>query len=352
MSEFDKFPARIVLVEDDFALARTTSRVLRDLGEVVVETYYDVASAKEALARDFDVLVSDFNLPDGTGLEVLTAAASTVEHAPRILVTANTEWDCAARSLNEGGAFRILGKPLADDVLMTAVEQALRIKRAADARARDAATNVRHQHEIAIANADLFVEKLSMTRETVEERRRIVRALARAVDRRFGKDFPRTTTMAAMARAFAAHLGVEGEDLQVIESGILLHRLGSIALRDSEDPALIPELGVDVLREIGLAANVQQVVADQGERFDGKGLFRRHGVGIALGARILAIVDRYLRRTEGVGDHDLHERACIELLEAEDLDPELVASFVVERMGSWEALRSDTLPYIPSMQQT
>jgi two-component system, probable response regulator PhcQ len=352
MNELSTATARIVLVEDDVALARSTRRLLSDLGDVNIETYYNVASARKALERHFDVLVSDYNLPDGSGVEVLAAGAASTASAPRILITANTQFDTASKSINEGGAFRVLAKPCSDEVLRATVGHALAMKRQADSRVEEEQALQRHHLEIAAANADLFIDTLSRSREVTAVRHRVVRALSRAVDRRFGSQYVKTTKLAAIARAFAGHLGVYGEDLYTIEAGILLHRVGSISLRDDENPDMIPGFGVELLQELGMPAPIQHVVADVGETFNGAGLHGRQGVQIALGSRILAIVHRYLDRLNGREDRDSHEEVCLELLGAEDLDPELVASFVVERAGTFAVKPLDTLPFIPCLSDS
>lgn len=343
-------PARIVLVEDDVALARATRRLLCDLGEVTVDTCYDVASARSALSRNFDVLVSDYNLPDGTGADVLAAAAATFGSSPRILVTANTKWECATQSINEGGAFRVLGKPCSDDILRATVGHALALKRQNDAHVREQAIVQQHHLEIAVANADLFIESLSRSRTAADARHRLIRALGRAIDRRFGPEYAKVTLLASMTRCFAAHLGITGDELFAIESGVLLHRLGSIALRDGDSAEVIPDLGAEILKEIGIPASIQRVVADYGERYDGTGLHGRHGQGIALGARILAVVQRYVERMGDRTDRTTHEKVCLEMISAEDLDPALVASFVVERTGAFRSNDADTLPFLSCLR--
>lgn len=346
MNELSSPPARIVLVEDDIAVARAMRRLLSELGNVEIETYYNVASAREALERDFDVLVSDYNLPDGTGVEVLAAGAATKPTAPRILLTANTLWDTASRSINEGGAFRVLSKPCPDEILRATVTHALAMKREADTRAEEQLALERHHLEIAAANADLFIDTLSRSREATAARDRMVHALARAIDRRLGEDQIKATKLAAIARSFAQHLALEGDEVSAIETGILLHRVGSVSLRDDAHPDLVYSFGVELLRELGLPPAVQHVVAGVGERFNGSGTYGQQGSQIALGARILAIVQRYLQLLRGRTDREAHEEASLELLAAEDLDPELVASFVVERAGSFDVAKR-TLPFIP-----
>jgi CheY-like chemotaxis protein len=64
-------PLSILLVEDHDTTARVTSRLLGTLGYKVVVAG-DVASAKRLTdTQQFDVVVSDLGLPDGTGLDVL-----------------------------------------------------------------------------------------------------------------------------------------------------------------------------------------------------------------------------------------------------------------------------------------
>ncbi len=74
----------ILLVEDDPLVARATARLLRLRHEVTVAG--GVAEALAALAgRAFDVVVSDFDLGDGTGDEVLARAAEVQPAARRVL---------------------------------------------------------------------------------------------------------------------------------------------------------------------------------------------------------------------------------------------------------------------------
>src|SRR4030095_9722116 len=62
---------RILLVEDHVDTRQTLNRLLERRGYTVREAG-DVASAMEvAQEYDFDVLVSDIGLPDGTGMDLM-----------------------------------------------------------------------------------------------------------------------------------------------------------------------------------------------------------------------------------------------------------------------------------------
>ena len=62
---------RVLLVEDNPDSREAVSRLLRGEG-FAIETACDIRSAIElASSRDFDVLVSDIGLPDGSGLDLM-----------------------------------------------------------------------------------------------------------------------------------------------------------------------------------------------------------------------------------------------------------------------------------------
>jgi len=337
--------ARIVLVEDDPELARSASRVLRGLGDVVVDTCFDVAAAKRAIQAPFDVLVSDFHLPDGTGVDVLTAAADANNAAPRILVTAHTEWSTASMCINVGGAFRVLAKPLAAEVLANAVGDALTTKRVRDAEAEARAVVERNALELAAANADFVLERLGNGRHAMRERERMIRALSRAIDRRVGLDIPRADAIAVVGRAFAQRLGMTTDEIATVEAAILLHRIGCIALRDDEAADLVPHIGAEILRSAGFPTAVTRSVADSCEPFDAA-LASRSSDEIPVAARILAIASRYLELTGGDGAS--HETACSRLLRDETLDPHLAAAFIMQPASMWVPAMSHTIPYAPA----
>jgi response regulator RpfG family c-di-GMP phosphodiesterase len=336
-------PARIVLVEDDAELARSTHRLLASLGDVIVETCHDVATARLALQSSFDVLVSDFHLPDGTGVDVLSAAADADGSAPRILVTAHAEWDTATSCINVGGAFRVLAKPLSADMLAATVEDALATKRIRDVEAEERSLIEQNAHALAAANADLVVDRLGVGRTATCEREQMVRVIARAIDRRLGNG-PAAEMLATVGRAFAERLGLSGDELNDVETAILLHRVGLIAMRDGESMESMPDIGAEILHNAGFSAGVTHGVADSNERFDGEGVHGRSALQISLPARILAIVSRYLELTRG--DFTAHNIACAAMLSDERLDPQLVAAFIIQPPRSWSA--TATMPYAPA----
>ena len=114
---------RIILVEDQADVAEGLRAFLTFVGYKVYVAP-DVASARAlAKAVEFDVLVSDLRLPDGTGWDLLEELSS--EHPIRAIAISgyNTEAD-VARS-KQVGFLAHIAKPLAGETLTTALEKAI-----------------------------------------------------------------------------------------------------------------------------------------------------------------------------------------------------------------------------------
>ena len=122
-------PLRILLVEDDFNTLRVLSRLLRLRGHEVT-TADNVSSARQAFeGAQFDLLVSDIGLPDGTGIELMRHIRS-VRPLPGVALTGFGMDDDISRC-REAGFTAHLTKPVNFQKLEAAVQQV-----AADARAR------------------------------------------------------------------------------------------------------------------------------------------------------------------------------------------------------------------------
>lgn len=101
---------KVLLVEDDDAVRRSLARFLVREGFQVT----DVASAFEAiqhLAAEYDIVVTDVQLPGASGIDLVAAVKSRRESTPTIVFTGLQEAAMAADALN-AGADRYLFKPL------------------------------------------------------------------------------------------------------------------------------------------------------------------------------------------------------------------------------------------------
>ncbi|WP_395684984.1 ATP-binding protein [Caenimonas koreensis] len=117
-----------VLFVDDDALTRKIFAGVFG-GEFTVVTAASAAEAIQLLSagdHEYAVLLTDFQMPGGDGVNLLRAAQRLHRHVVRLLVSAYAEKDVAIAAVNQGGVMRILEKPLASvstrEVLREAME--------------------------------------------------------------------------------------------------------------------------------------------------------------------------------------------------------------------------------------
>jgi PAS domain S-box-containing protein len=102
---------RILVVEDEPATLRLMARLLGKLGHAVT-TAGTITSGYEAIeAGEFDLIVSDIGLPDGTGLELMRRVVALRGQIPAIALTGYGMEDDIVRS-REAGFTTHMTKPI------------------------------------------------------------------------------------------------------------------------------------------------------------------------------------------------------------------------------------------------
>ncbi|WP_117591307.1 PAS domain S-box protein [Haloprofundus halophilus] len=95
-------PSRVLCVDDDASLRALTTAHLERQGLSVV-TAPDGPSALDTLAEaEFDGIVSDFEMPEMDGLELLEAVRARYDALPFVLFTARGSEDLASRAISAG----------------------------------------------------------------------------------------------------------------------------------------------------------------------------------------------------------------------------------------------------------
>ncbi|MBM6899228.1 response regulator transcription factor [Gemmiger formicilis] len=116
---------QIFLLEDDAALGRGISMALCGAEQAVVLAD-SIVQARQTLAKtQFDLLILDINLPDGSGLDLLRALRSQGNATPIIMLTANDLEMDEVTGL-EAGADDYITKPFSLAVLRARVQAQLR----------------------------------------------------------------------------------------------------------------------------------------------------------------------------------------------------------------------------------
>lgn len=110
----------VLLVEDDNATREMYDYALRIAGFAVTAVRDGLAALRSIEQQCPDVVVLDLDLPHVSGIDVYQEIVSHAEtcRIPIVVVT-GTNWQMPAE------VFRTLRKPIASDVLVTTLEQAL-----------------------------------------------------------------------------------------------------------------------------------------------------------------------------------------------------------------------------------
>src|SRR6202171_4522309 len=102
--------ARILIVEDEPNMRKLLALNLRADGHALVQAG-TVKDGLEAIdANDFDVILTDQRLPDGEGLEVVSAVAQSDSPTAVVVLTAYGSVELAVETMRKGG-FDFLHKP-------------------------------------------------------------------------------------------------------------------------------------------------------------------------------------------------------------------------------------------------
>lgn len=92
---------RILLAEDNAFEARLVQGVLRQLAIGTVAAYRDGAEAMAAVMPEttpFNLVISDWNMPGATGLDLLRHVRAVWRHTPFLMLTAHAGVDFVANA--------------------------------------------------------------------------------------------------------------------------------------------------------------------------------------------------------------------------------------------------------------
>lgn len=120
---------RILLVDDDPNITRALQREIRlclGSGDVQTETYTNPFDALNRICVcDFDLVISDFSMPELSGVDLLQTLKDVSPNTVRIMLTASTEIGTAIGAINQAQVFRFIQKPWQPAALQDTVRQAL-----------------------------------------------------------------------------------------------------------------------------------------------------------------------------------------------------------------------------------
>lgn len=191
---------KILLVDDEPNVLQGFKRHLRKNYDL--ELAIGGEAALEAIATNgpFAVVVSDMQMPEMSGVELLGKIRDRNEHTVRIMLTGNADQKTAVDAVNEGNIFRFLSKPCSPENLAQAIDAGLQ------------------QYRLVTAEAELLNKTLSGS----------VRMLTQVLSLAMPQAFGLCQEARTLVRAIAEKMGV-GPMWQV-EMAAMLMRVGCVSL--------------------------------------------------------------------------------------------------------------------------
>jgi two-component system NtrC family response regulator len=118
---------RILLIDDDESLRRVTEYNLSSAGFKVITAESGHQGLKFFATKSFDLVITDVQLGDMDGLDVLAAVKKDSPDTPVIIITAFGSIEMAVKAMHEG-AFTFITKPFDRDTLRLSCKKALELK--------------------------------------------------------------------------------------------------------------------------------------------------------------------------------------------------------------------------------
>ena len=117
---------RILVVDDDDDVRRTTVRILESFGYEVCGVDCGQAARQAVAEANYDMLLVDVRLPDGDGCSLVKELKKTNPNVSALLVSGYIDDGVRARVRNDG--YRVLAKPFSGTALARSIRATLQMR--------------------------------------------------------------------------------------------------------------------------------------------------------------------------------------------------------------------------------
>ncbi len=266
--------AKIMIIDDEQLVIKVVKRYLSAEGYANFITVSDSRQAIEKVREEQpDVILSDINMPDVTGLDILRVRQrSPVLTSIPILILSASEGQDIKRQALELGATDFLAKPVDPCDLSLRVQNALIVKR--------------HHDHLANYAKQLEAEVSEQIHQLEQSREQIVHCLARAAEYRDNETGEHIIRVGKYCRVIAEQLGFPADYCRKIELAAQLHDVGKIGIPDSVllNPSRLTSEEFDVMKtHCGVGLEIMEPLSKKDQE-----RVRRHA---SSGGFIMDVVD-------------------------------------------------------------
>lgn len=283
---------KILFVDDDPNLLAALQRSLRRLFQFDTALGGPEALNTIATRGPYAVIVADQSMPGMSGVELLEIVRQRAPDTVRVMLTGNADQQAAVDAVNRGAVFRFLNKPCPPEVLIPALEMALK------------------QYELVHTERELLEGTLMGSIQILSEVLGMVDAEAlgrgqrlRDSMRLFARYLDAKPAWELEVAAWLSPLGFAAVPALILRK----LSLGSELLPTEKSVVnRVPEIGYRLITEVPRLEGVAKIVLYQNKNYDGTNVpsDRVSGEDIPQGARMLKILaDRLSLEIEGIVKH-------------------------------------------------
>jgi putative two-component system response regulator len=213
---------RILFVDDERFFLDSVRRILKNQLNIWQINYVErgVDALQEVARIDYDVIVTDINMPGMDGFELLAELRKSdrTRDVPVIVLTGNSETNLKRRAL-ELDATDLLTKPVHPEDLIARLRSALRTKE--------------YQDQIKAYSQTLEAKVAQRTAALESSRREIIWRLAKAGEFRDKETGNHVVRVGCYCRAVAERMNMPADFIESVFLASPLHDIGKIGIPDS-----------------------------------------------------------------------------------------------------------------------
>jgi diguanylate cyclase (GGDEF)-like protein/putative nucleotidyltransferase with HDIG domain len=334
---------RVLILDDDPSVRQLLTKMLGLMKFEITacSTLPEALQAIEASSADFDLVMTDLHLGNGTGIDLLQALKNKAPLTIKMVVSAYASKGTAIECLRHG-AFDFVEKPFSFVQLEAAISRAMQHRQLL-------MSNRQYQtqlEQLVRSRSESLAHALETLRRSYSQ---TIQTLALMIDAREVNTGMHCRMSREAARVLARQMKLSHHDCETLEMGAVLHDIGKLGIPDAvlqKPGALTPDeqavmrrhpvIGSDLLKSVPFLHEVAEIVLQHHEAFNGCGYPEgRQGDQICLGARVFAIIDAYhaMRSSRCYRPAMSEDAACSEISRCagQQFDPAVVAAFLACR---------------------
>lgn len=248
---------RVLFVDDEPKILEAYGRTLRKKFTVVAAK--SGQQALELMAEDgpFPVVVSDMQMPQMNGVELLSTIKKQYPFTIRLMLTGNADQETAVSAINTSDVYRFLNKPCPPEEMALAIQSALKFYRIQKAEQELLEKTLK-------GSIKALVEILSIVSPKIFGRASTIRSYVL----KCAKILKIRSTWELEATALLSQVGIV-----TLPDSVLDRALTGALLTDDEQTAFdkYPAVGARLIDRIPRLENISKAIRYQNKGFDGSG---------------------------------------------------------------------------------